>query len=170
MSWERIIDEEIINENQKYTTVINQQHFDYNEVLVHTIDEILQKSKPVVTASSIVAGGDETEQGLTSITPTPDPQCVVMPDQLSVEDQKQHKFLMQINYLFAGYLPPGKNTVYIYDRHNKILLGREIHLDFSNGYAGDENTSHLLETNRTVAGPTFTFKPPTPLLETEPEE
>ena len=53
MSWERLIDEEAINENMKYITTINKQEFDYNEALVHTIDEILVQRKPVPTQSSI---------------------------------------------------------------------------------------------------------------------
>ena len=78
--------------------------------------------------------------------------------------------MLQINFVFAGYLPPGKNQVYIYDRHNKILLGREIYLDFANGYAGEVNPTDTLEVHRTVAGPTFTFKPADPSPESEPEE
>ena len=81
---------------------------------------------------------------------------------LSIKSQKEYQFVLQVNFLFAGYLPPGKNTVYIYDRHNRILLGRELFIDFSNGYAGENNPTETIEVNRTIVGPTFTFKPADP--------
>ena len=34
-------------------------------------------------------------------------------------------------YIWAGYLPPGRNTIYIYDRHNQVVLGKEVVIDMA---------------------------------------
>jgi hypothetical protein len=57
---------------------------------------------------------------------------------LSANSNKDIYYTTQPVYIYAGYLPPGRNTIYIYDRHNQIVLGKEVVIDTAQGYAGDE--------------------------------
>ena len=46
--------------------------------------------------------------------------------------------------MFAGYLPPGKNTIYIYDRINKIVLENDVFVDITQTLFGREGHDWLI--------------------------
>lgn len=65
--------------------------------------------------------------------------------------------MTQPNYIYAGYLPPGKNTIIIYDRHNHIMVGKEIIIDTTQGYAGDEDFRRSMDPTNPSGGPMFEY-------------
>ena len=60
-------------------------------------------------------------------------------------------------YIYAGYLPPGRNTIYIYDRHNQIVLGKEVVIDTAQGYAGDEGIRKSMDVTNPSNGAQFEY-------------
>ena len=58
----------------------------------------------------------------------------------------------QIVYVFAGYLPPGKNTIYIYDRERKTVFTKEVIIEMMSSESGRVGGDWMLN-------PTFPYSP-----------
>ena len=46
-------------------------------------------------------------------------------------------------YMFAGFLPPGKNTIYIYDRQNRQVFYNDVLVDVTSNLFGKDGPEWL---------------------------
>ena len=71
----------------------------------------------------------------------------MLKDQL--DDVKMHSPSV---YVFAGYLPPGKNTIYVYDRERQKVFTKEVIIDMTSSESGRVGGDWMLN-------PTFPYIP-----------
>jgi hypothetical protein len=77
---------------------------------------------------------------------------IVPPLQMIKQKPEVNKVFGPNVYVFAGYLPPGKNTIYVYDRQRKIVYIKEIIVEMTSSESGRVGGDWMLN-------PTFPYIP-----------
>ena len=121
-----MIDKHLIEPNQEYVTIINDQPFTQCDRSMKKIEDVKatkKKSNKRDAAPISSAYTNEAAMASDAILNL----CTV--------------------YMFAGYLPPGKNTIYVYDRTSRQILFKEVMVD-------------LASKDGQMEGPAFGYIPP----------
>lgn len=124
LRWEQMLDFALLDKCAEQTTVINPQAYAYDDSIKRdTVRVKKQRGTKGSTMSAMSVVG--TARGL-ALGSKESLMSVNSDNYNCLDEDGNLKQYVPTCYIWAGYLPPGKNTVYIYDRLNEQILSKEV--------------------------------------------
>lgn len=136
VQWQTAIDQYLLDNNSDKATVLNPQEFVVDESMKRDI-QVIQASRHEMrlkagsSSLSVARAGDSRRSTLLDARES---GCEGVAEELAYHDAEGKLKAYTPNVLmWAGYIPPGKHTIFIYDRVNKAIWQKDVLIE-SRGY------------------------------------